>query len=383
MNGADLLRHYYDELLALLVTEIAQAIPGFNDGIENARHPLRRQRQAALRLSLTGMIHAIDERHGIVVEPMDWSEHVELGRMERRYGRPLGQILRAPWVASRTIIRFVNDRAADFGISVDACHETNEIVVEWSDRISIEFSEGYNDETAARSSQLEARRHHLLRTVLADTAPTDEALQAAAQAANWRPAPRIRVLVARGPERDHYRRRLPSGSIAADLDDELVALIPAAHATTIRHGPADDAVAALGPPTPIGNSAYSARLARRSFALASGRSRPEFIDSTNCELDLVAFADFEAAEAFSHRLLQPIEDNSQLVETLYAWLCHHGRPQATAHALGIHPNTVNYRMNQIRERVGSAIDSPDHRLDLYLASHIAVSGATGLNGETQ
>lgn len=372
MNGAHLLRQHHDELVAQLAAEIADGIPEFNRGIEDTSHPLRRQRQKALRRSLVGMADAIDARHGVAVEPMDWGAHVELGRMERRHSRPLGELLRAPWIASRTIIRLVNERANDLGLSVDASHETSEVVVEWSDQISIAFSEGYNDETAARSSQLEARRQHLLRTVLGENTPTAESLEAAALAAEWRPPPYVRVLIARGAERDHYRRRLPGGSIVADVDDELIALIPWVQSTKLP-GPAEKIVAALGPPAATPEAAYSARLARRAIAFADEGNQLGLIDCAACELDLVALADQPAASHFSHRLLGSIENKPQLIATLDAWLSHHGRPKATANALGLHPNTVTYRINLIREQLGPILDDPAQRLALHLATHIATT----------
>lgn len=374
MNGADLLRHHRDELLATLAAEIAQHIPRFNDGIEAPSHPLRRQRQKALRLSLEGMAGIIDARHGVDTEPTDLSEHVELGRMERRFERPLGDILRAPWAASRTIIRFVNDHAAGFGLLPAAVQEATEVVVEWSDMISIAFSEGYNDETAARAGELEANRQQLLRLALAEPPVDHAAVATAAAAAGWRPPSVVQVLVATGTERSQFRRRLPAGSVAAELDDELLALIPATtgNAASMIDGDVDHAVAALGLPVPLAAAAQSARLARRAIALGAGPPNGRFIDCASCELDLVLLADQAAATALSRRLLSAIVDRPALVATLDAWLASQGRPKSAAAALGVHPHTVAYRIDQVRQCLGPIIDDPSRRLELHVAVHIAL-----------
>jgi DNA-binding PucR family transcriptional regulator len=39
----------------------------------------------------------------------------------------------------------------------------------------------------------------------------------------------------------------------------------------------------------------------------------------------------------------------------------------TARALGVHPQTVRYRVAQLRELLGRALDDPDQRLLLSLA----------------
>ncbi len=375
MNGADLIRTHHDELLALLVITIVEHVPGFNTGIEDSRHPLRRQRQRALELSLAGMADAIDALHGRDVEPMDWSEHIELGRLERRYQRPLSDILRAPWIASRTIVRFISDRAPGLDIPLAAAQEATEFVIGWSDQISIAFSEGYNDETAAKAGELETHRQHLLRILVADTPAEVDVIANAASAAEWRPPGTSRTLVCRGPGRHHYRREVPTGSLTADLDYELIALVPnQADLTSLTDAAIPDTVASLGPPVATSHAGQSARLARRAIDLADPEtmSAGQIIDCTGRDLDLIALADTEAADDFGRRLLGPILQDRDLVATLDAWLSHQGRPKASARALGVHPNTVTYRINRARHHLGSTVDDPLRRLELHLATHIAL-----------
>ncbi len=46
----------------------------------------------------------------------------------------------------------------------------------------------------------------------------------------------------------------------------------------------------------------------------------------------------------------------RLVATLREWLDHQGRVDDTARALGVHPQTVRYRLAQLRETFGAALD---------------------------
>jgi DNA-binding PucR family transcriptional regulator len=57
----------------------------------------------------------------------------------------------------------------------------------------------------------------------------------------------------------------------------------------------------------------------------------------------------------------------KLEETLRAWLLHHGRRERIAAELFVHPQTVRYRMGQLRELFGARLDDPRCVLELTLA----------------
>ncbi|QAA76518.1 MAG: hypothetical protein BIP78_0752 [Candidatus Bipolaricaulis sibiricus] len=58
---------------------------------------------------------------------------------------------------------------------------------------------------------------------------------------------------------------------------------------------------------------------------------------------------------------------SQLVETLRVYLAENRNLGRAARALGIHYNTMRYRLSRIREVVGAALDDPNQRLALEVA----------------
>ena len=57
----------------------------------------------------------------------------------------------------------------------------------------------------------------------------------------------------------------------------------------------------------------------------------------------------------------------KLAETLRAWLLYQGRRDDIAAALFVHPQTVRYRMGQLRELYGDRLDDPATIRDLTLA----------------
>lgn len=56
-----------------------------------------------------------------------------------------------------------------------------------------------------------------------------------------------------------------------------------------------------------------------------------------------------------------------LMRTLATWFRHHSQPGATARALHIHRNTLDYRLQKIAELTGLNLDHTDDRLLLYAA----------------
>lgn len=67
------------------------------------------------------------------------------------------------------------------------------------------------------------------------------------------------------------------------------------------------------------------------------------------------------------RLLQHDRKSGALMRTLAAWFRHHSHATATAKALHIHRNTLDYRLQKIAELTGLDLDDTDDRLLLYVA----------------
>jgi carbohydrate diacid regulator len=65
--------------------------------------------------------------------------------------------------------------------------------------------------------------------------------------------------------------------------------------------------------------------------------------------------------------LKAMDNNGLLRRTLIAWFSHNVQPSATAKALYIHRNTLEYRLNRISELTGLNLSSFDDRLLLYVA----------------
>ena len=87
---------------------------------------------------------------------------------------------------------------------------------------------------------------------------------------------------------------------------------------------------------------------------------------------LVLHADEAARADLRAQLLAPLADlrpgtAEKLADTLRAWLLHQGRRDDVAAALFVHPQTVRYRMGQLRELYGDRLDDPETVLALTIA----------------
>jgi DNA-binding PucR family transcriptional regulator len=87
---------------------------------------------------------------------------------------------------------------------------------------------------------------------------------------------------------------------------------------------------------------------------------------------LALHADPGLASALAADALAPLLEvaepaRERLRETLRAWLDQPGQVQAVAAVLGVHPQTVRYRVRQLRELYGEELEAPERRLAIALA----------------
>ena len=96
------------------------------------------------------------------------------------------------------------------------------------------------------------------------------------------------------------------------------------------------------------------------------------LDTDEHLVEVVLDADREAVADLRARVLAPLDavrDSTadRLVETLRSWLLHQGQRDAVAADLHVHPQTVRYRMGQIRELYGESLNDPKTILELTVA----------------
>ncbi|MGW1778662.1 PucR family transcriptional regulator [Streptomyces sp. NPDC002143] len=75
----------------------------------------------------------------------------------------------------------------------------------------------------------------------------------------------------------------------------------------------------------------------------------------------------DEARAHARTLLAPLAASAPLAETLRTWLSLHGSWDRTAVALSVHRNTVRQRIARCATLLGTDLDDPDVRMELWFA----------------
>ena len=295
-----------------------------------------------------------------------------LGRGEHREGRSLDALQAAYRVGARVAWRRVSRVAAAAGASVEAQHDLAEAIFAYIDQLAAESVEGYAEAQAAGASGLQRRREELLALLLASPPPTADALEGAAAEAGWQ-LPRRLALAATGPD-DAARvaRRLSGDALHGVIGERGGVAVPepAGHVAELgvaaaRYG----ARVGVGPAVPIAETTRSWRWATLAAELAPAGV---VVEAERRLADLALSASPDLVDALRERAVAPLRDETpasraRLEETLRSWLRHRGSQAAVAAELGVHPQTVRYRLGRLRDLFGDALEDPDERFALELA----------------
>ena len=303
--------------------------------------------------------------------------YVRFGQAEARNGRSLNALLTAYRAGARVAWRGFAEAGHGGGVDPEALYTLAEAVFAYIDEISAASAEGHaREQSVAAREQLE-RRRRLVETLLHDPQPPAAEVARAAAAAGWELPQRVAALAFDGEAPELVDARLGALALVTRIDGLGWALVPDPHAPGRRaelQAALGEAVpAAIGPSVPPAEAARSARRAQLALDLvARPAAGGRLVAASDHLLDLIMHRDPELAAELSKRRLEPLDhlpeaSRERLLETLAAWLDAHGEARPAAEALHVHVQTVRYRLGQLRDLLGDALDDPRARLELALA----------------
>ena len=377
---ADGMRAELPSVAERTVAEIIDEVPSYADAFTG---DMGRVIVNAVELALGGFLALATARSGAdastPIRPALEGAY-QLGRGEARGGRSIDALLAAYRVGARVSWRHMSASAVAAGLSAEQLARFAELVFAYIDQLSASSVAGHSDELAT-SGRVRQRYLERLAGLLLAGAPVPDLL-AMAERADWAPPRTLTAVVlpqdkVRGALVSLDGRTLRSGEDVPGLDpaaDLLVLLVPNAEE---RSRPAlmrslDGRDAVVGPARPWAEASASYARAGRALRLGLTAEGTGPLDTERRLADLVLRADGGALADLRASVLAPLADlgvgaRDKLVETLRSWLVHQGRRDQVAAELFVHPQTVRYRMTQLRELYGKRLDDPRTVLELTIA----------------
>jgi hypothetical protein len=387
------------ELRAALMPVVPTIVEAAIAAIRDHGHDLGAFESALERNLRLGLTYAVDRWLEAVPAPSSDSElHFALGRAQARAGRSLDEMMGFYRIAAQTMWRRLTEVGSAEGIEPQHLYRLAETGFGWVDELSTQAAAGFADEQSHRSGASHSRRSELVRLLLAEPQPEMSVLRAAADGVGVELTPTVALFVGPAESYDAFTRAAGDHLLLGPREGEFLGVMldpdgPARRRALATAAGRAGALLALGPAVALGEAPLSLARARALLALA----RAGLLDSVapgaaallladEHRLALLMSAQPRLARELSEHLLAPLGSvrgettRANLAATLRAWLASPGQRKTIAHALGVHPQTVRYRMSTLRELFGTALDDPDARFELELAVRVERYGALGAPG---
>jgi hypothetical protein len=301
----------------------------------------------------------------------------EIGRAQWREGREVSTLLSAYQVGARVAWRYVSGAALQADVAPDTLAALAEGVFAFVDRLSSASAHGYVMEQSQSVAERELLRDELVELLLSDRSNTAAVRTAAARAGWTVPREAAVILLSINNAVGHeVLNRLDRSCLLIRRRTLLGAIVP----DPVRPGRRQRLKASLagtaavvGHPVPLEQLPVSVQFAELSARLRASGILTDDVVFVEDHLDaLIVHRDTKLLEALREQALAPLASlappqRERLSETLSAWLRHMGDRQAMAAELHIHPQTVRYRMTQLHDAFGPALDDPATRSRLTLA----------------
>jgi hypothetical protein len=360
------MRRALPEVAEHVVAAVIAEVPSYADALAG---PMGQTIRNAVQLALGGFISLAGRRRR--TDPQTPAAPAmegayQLGRGEARSGRSMDALLAAYRIGARVSWREMSSAAVRSHLDSETLAQFAELVFTYIDELSAASAAGHTDELAT-TGRVRERLLERLATLLVTG-------EGAAARAGWPEPTTLTAVLAPTSRARSLFMAMPEGSLLAPqdlLDDEehALVLVPDAHGRrrkALLRGLRDSGAVA-GPARPWLDVPTSVQRANRAMRLG--------ITDVDTDLhlgELVRTADPDALADLRQAVLAPLKDvressADKLADTLAAWLRHHGRREDIAAALFVHPQTVRYRMGQLRDLYGDRLTDPAFVRDATIA----------------
>ncbi|MFB9834492.1 PucR family transcriptional regulator [Actinoallomurus acaciae] len=349
-----------------IVAEIRDGIPEYARPIDG---PYGRTLRSGVERALAGFVEWISSPDAL---PDDIC--YKLGRFEAYEGRQLDVLQSAYRIGAQTGWRRVMALHQRHDLAPATVSVLADALFAYMEELASASVRGYREARAQLNDELQAGRRRLLRLIV-DAAPRDLLAEHAASV-RWVLPEEVTVVVLRSNA--PIVRTLLDDDLLTDLDGTEPYLLVPGPLTADRRAMLELAVAeskaAAGLTVSLDRAPDSLRWARQTLGLIHSRivdDGPLTLCANHLET-LWLFADAPLIDQIARRQLAALDhltarQRERLVETLGVWLRTRGTAAQVGDELGVHPQTVRYRMRQIEHALGDDLADPDTRFATEVA----------------
>lgn len=362
------LREALEREVPVFVT-VARTDPTFSKDVETA-----------VNLAATSFISVIGQDTPALTTDSH-AVFTQLGADEAHEGRGLETLLAAYRVGARLALRIIVLALEDAGrLDADILGTLSDAIFGYVDEVSAASAQGYTKQLLSQGGVKDQQRSDLIQRMLTGSGGPE--IERLAEEVNWPLATPVVTLATDRNAATEVSRRLGETALVAEEDEVATFILPrTAFDPELLARTLEGIDVGVGPVTAWESSSQSAHLARRVWtqggALRLARDRLA---------SLAVNGDPIALDALRGRVLAPFErvregSRERLLDTLALWLRHWGQRGPVAETLDVHPQTIGYRLGQLREVLGDRLDDPQSRFELAVALYDRPIRATALDAD--
>ncbi|MGW1771197.1 PucR family transcriptional regulator [Streptomyces sp. NPDC002104] len=301
----------------------------------------------------------------------------KFGRVEAYEGRDLDTLQGAYRLGARIALRRARTIGRRYKLSPALILAFADALFAYVDELEALAREGYAEVQARAASEVSALRRQLLHLILVGSPLPHATIAELCEQAAWELPAQCTMVALRAPAPDHIR---------ACLDRDVLADLGIPHPHLLIPGPLTPerlamletalagAPAVIGLTVPPAQAADSIRWARRVLQLIDDGIVPDR-PVVHCEDHLTTLwllSDPALVTHIAARELAPLggltgSRRGRLVETLRVHISTRAPAEQVGEVLGVHAQTVRYRLRNLDAHLGDRITDPDHRFTLEAA----------------
>ncbi|WP_246210527.1 helix-turn-helix domain-containing protein [Nocardioides piscis] len=366
------LRAALPEVAEKAVAAIVEEVPSYARAFSGSLGDTIRQ---AVQIALGGFLTLATRQDAGSPPPPAIDGAYQLGRGEARTGRSMEALLAAYRIGARVAWRDMSRSAVDAGSGAAELSRFAELVFAYIDELSAASVAGHSDELESSGRAHQRNLERLARALVTGAAPAAVAL--AAERAEWEPPSALTAVLLPESQVSHVlsvvdaRTLHVTDDLAGVAEGTSVLLVPTTGSDTARQSllrALRGTRAVVGPAKPwldVGRS-HQRALRARDLGLDGVVDADAHLAALLLDLDPLTRGELREQVLAPLASLRP-STRDKLAETLRSWVLNQGRREAVAEELFVHPQTVRYRVGQLREAYGDRLEDPKFVLEATLA----------------